>query len=59
MIRSTWMLALILTCDGDKTRLEVRNEGSHFPEDFNPEAAANTGLELVGSKGGHSVYKPC
>ena len=29
--------------------LEVRDSGPGFPEDFNPETAANTGLDLISS----------
>ncbi len=32
-------------------RLEVCDEGSGFPEDFDPRKAANTGLELIDSTG--------
>ncbi len=35
--------------EGDTALLEVLDEGPGFPPDFNPERAANTGLDLIGS----------
>ena len=48
-------VVLLLTLAGDLARLEVTDDGEGFPADFDPQTAANTGMELIDSIGRHDL----
>ena len=46
---------LALSLEGDWARLEVTDDGPGFPSGFDPQTAANTGLELIDSISRHDL----
>lgn len=46
---------LALSLEGDWARLEVTDDGPGFPSGFDPQMAANTGLELIDSISRHDL----
>ena len=51
----TGEVALTLSVQGDFAHLEVTDDGPGFPSGFDPQLAANTGLELIDSISRHDL----